>query len=93
MYRSIRLTYNGHHRFFFFFFVCTFVWLPSGIGFAWTGVVLFCFLDLEGVVVVLDFCLFVFERELKVGWLEKGEPLKDLGEGKNKIEIYLNLKY
>lgn len=47
---------------FFMYFYLVAIWCR----FAWTGVVLFCFLDLEGVVVVLDF--FLRENIKLGGW-------------------------
>lgn len=40
--------------------------------------------------VVLNFCLF-FKKALKVGWVEEGEDLEELGEGEDD-KIYFNLK-
>lgn len=40
--------------------------------------------------VVLNFCLF-FKKAFKVGWVEEGEDLEELGEGRDD-KIYFNLK-
>jgi hypothetical protein len=34
-----------------------------------------------------------FEKELKDGWIGGEKNWKDLGEGKNRIKIYVNLNY
>lgn len=54
-------------------------------------VVIFCFLGCPQFCFSFGFSLFL-EKELEVRWVGRGEDLERLGEGKNTIKIYLNLK-
>lgn len=73
------------------FEVRTGVKLTQGL-FVWLGMYLeFILFSWFGGLDVLVSCLF-FGKELKVGWVGRGEELEEVGEGKNTIKVYLNLK-
>lgn len=77
--------YNKLQFFFLFSVLCTTVGCDT---------LLFCCFFFS---ILAAFCCYIgylfLEKELKDGWEKGGERiLKNLGEGKNMIKVYLNLK-